>query len=227
MSNGTSAQFKFRQPPNRQDPKALSVFDEEVIWGQFLKARNLGTFTLEGTLVHRPARAASRVVQCRLSGDWSKEEQVTQITLVPDSGDVVEKEIRLPLPDADEAILEKPLFEDLPFTWADVLMPCLQWSDVQYVGPDRYLGRPAHRFRLLNDDPDKSPAMVVVTIDEDYAALLKLDYMNANGDVTRRIRVGGFKQFSNEWMFSELYWEHRLTRESVRLEVSAFSLGQQ
>ena len=105
-------------------------------------------------------------------------------------------------------------------------MPYLGWKDVSYVGPARYLGRPAHRFALVNENPDGSLLKVIVTLDEDYAALLKADLYGTDDKLLKRIRIGGFKQFESEWMFSELFWEDRVTRESVILKVSAFLLNQ-
>ncbi len=220
------AQFKFREPTNRQDPNALSQFHEKVLWSQFLDSRHLGNFSLEGTLAYRPARSGSLTYQCRLEGDWRSGSRQTRILLVGEDGIQVEREVSLPFPEGTVTPLDESILEDLPFTWADLLMPWLQWNQVEYLGPDRYLGRPVHRFQLTSDKADSFPFSVIVSIDEIYAALLKVDFLDSEGRFYKRIRVGGFKRFKDAWMFSELYWEHRSRRESVLLEVTAFQIGQ-
>jgi len=66
------------------------------------------------------------------------------------------------------------------------------------------------------------PEKVVVTIDEDYAALLQADLSDATGFRSRRMRIGGFRKFGDNWMASELVWENRRERSSIKLEVYSF-----
>ena len=237
LASTASAQFKFRKPPNRQDPDALSAFDEQRIWEQFLASRALGRFTLRGFLVYRPARSKSTTMAMRLSGDWATSEQVTEILLIDQQGKETNRTIKLsnglPVseescadPDPDNVDMGGTLVESLPFTWDDLLMSFLHWTDITYLGPDRYIGRPAHRFVLVNDESGQLPSKVIVTLDEDFAAMLKAELFNDQEKIYKRIRIGGFKQFSSGWMFSELYWEDRVNRESVRLEVDAFEILQ-
>ncbi len=232
-----NAQFKFRQPPNRQDPSALGKRDQAFVWNQFVGNRNLGPFTLAGSLVYRPASEPSRSYQFTLKADWNQQRQSSSLELVHPDGTVTETGVVISgskayraLPDgslqplAPERLVE-PIVAGLPFTWNDLLMPYLTWQDVEYEGPDRYLGRPAHRYALSNPDPEGFPARVVVTLDEDYAALLRGSLYDADGEVVKRIRVGGFRQYGDEWMFSSLYWEDRASRSSVRLSVDSFRYG--
>jgi len=231
------AQFKFRQPPNRQDPSSLQEREWNFVWQQFLHNRNFGSFSLQGRLVYRPSREASQAFGFLLRGDWSGGREASSLILTHPDGRVSQAAIIViagqacridesgqPVPlGANE--LSAPLIHGLPFTWSDLLMPFIYWKDLAYQGPDRYLGRPAHQYALLNPDPEDFPARAVVTLDEDYAALLSAALYNSDGKLVKRIRVGGFKQFGGEWMFSTLYWENRSARSSVRLEVDAFSLN--
>lgn len=237
LTSTVSAQFKFRKPPNRQDPDALSAFDEQRIWDQFLASRALGRFTLRGFLVYRPARSKSTTLAMRLSGDWTASEQLTRILLIDQKGEETNRTIKLSngLPVIEESCADANpesvdtgsiLVDSLPFNWDDILMPFLQWTDITYLGPDRYIGRPAHRFVLANDETGELPAKVIVTLDEDFAAMLKAELIDQENQTYKRIRIGGFKEFSSGWMFSELYWEDRVKRESVRLEVDAFEIHQ-
>jgi hypothetical protein len=237
LASTASAQFKFRKPPNRQDPDALSAFDEQRIWDQFLASRALGRFTLKGLLVYRPARSKSTTLAMRLSGDWTPSEQVTGILLIDQQGNETDRTIKLSkgLPVNEDSCADSApdsvdptstLVDSLPFTWDDILMPFLQWANITYLGPDRYIGRPAHRFALVNDEAGALPAKVIVTLDEDFAAMLKAELLNENDKIYKRIRIGGFKQYSSGWIFSELYWEDRVKRESVRLEVDDFEILQ-
>lgn len=233
------AQFKFREPPNRRDPQTMAETDGRIVWQNFQRNRAVGTFHLDGRLVYRPLRLPSESFHLTIEGVWSGEREQTLITLRNSAGSMLRRkvvtengQVRLfdvstanddepvTLPDDD---LQQPFIDQLPFTWSDLLMDFLHWEQVEYIGPDRYLGRPAHRFALANPLPDTSPARIVVTVDEDYAALLKAEFYSPDNNLVKRMRIGGFKQFDEEWMFSELIWEMRLRRESIRLDVHSFS----
>jgi hypothetical protein len=228
------AQFKFREPPNRQQPSALDDAAGQELWQWFLAGRAIGQFRIEGALTYRPAGAASVSRDLVLEGDWTRAAERTRITL----GDadnartwrVERTQAEAPCitaPDGTTTTLggddwNRAFSDDLPFSWTDLLMPYLRWNEVAYEGPDRHLGRPAHRFRLYRPDGDNFPAAVVVTLDHDFAALLKVDLLDHSGFTARRVRVGGFKKFGDDWMFSELHWEDRAARSSVTLRVYSF-----
>jgi hypothetical protein len=240
FSSPTHGQFKFREAPNRQLPSSLSGEEGDAIWGAFLFGREVGRFALSGTLVHRPPGRSSESYRFRLEGDWSRGREHTVVVLEPETGSPVVKET-LVLPEGvflaqepeagEESMrplspeeLHEPFMEGLPLAREDLLMPFLYWKERFYLGPDRYIGRPAHRFALFNPDEESFPAKVVVTVDEDYAALLKASLFDFDGNLVKRVRVGGFRKFEGEWMFSEIIWEVRSTRESVKLAVDSFSL---
>jgi hypothetical protein len=239
LAASAHGQFKFREPPNRQDPAALDAPSGELAWKQFLEARSIGFFRLEGSLSYRPPRRSSEAFSLLLEGDWSAESESTSITLVHSDGRRLHQRVVITgagaaiLDGSDNPVLkplpaerlQQPLFEGLPFTWEDLLMPYLHWKPVSYLGPDRYLGRPAHRFMLRNPDPGLSPASVIVTIDRDYAALLSAELYAADASLLKRLRITGFKQFDAAWMFSGLTWEIRDSRESIKLDVLSFASG--
>ena len=193
---------------------------------------------MEGVLAYRPHNAASRSFKLTLEGDWQPGMEMTTVSLEDKDGHVFNRSMRIikgePYQVEDsqgcqssqmpKLNLDRPIFVDLPFSWSDLLMAYLDWETVNYVGPDRYLGRPAHRFSLTSPESNAFPARAVVTLDEDYAALLKTDLYDQNEELVKRLRVGGFKQFGDSWMFSELSWSNRITRESVKLDVQSFVL---
>lgn len=220
-------------------PDSLNVYDENRLWSDFINARYLGKFSLVGSLKYRPAREASRLYDFQMDGDWNPGEQVSELKLSRYNGETITRKVAIreasvvligqAQDKTEESVIDphelaKPLVDGLPFTWNDMLMPYLKWSSVTYLGPVRFMGRPAHRYVLINDDPLAEESRVIVTLDEDFAVLLKSDVLDKDDNVLKRIRVSGFKQFNDEWMFSELVWEHRSSRESVLLKVSDFSL---
>jgi hypothetical protein len=233
-------QFKFREPPNRQNPAALEEREGDFIWQRFLHNRAIGSFSMEGSLVYRPRGAPSQSFEVEFLGEWIAGQERSTLLVRHDDGHTEEKTVIIrgnrafhtadasdachPLP-VEEGALDNPLFADLPFSWSDFLMPYLNWEAVSYIGPDRFLGRPAHRFALANSDPAAFPAKVIVTLDEDFAALLKADLYNDEDKLVKRLRIGGFKQFDEEWMFSELSWSNRLSRESVQFKVDSFRMN--
>ena len=228
-----SGQFKFREPPNRQMPNLLDESVGQQFWNWFLSNRASGVFQFEGTLTHRPSGSASVTYDLLMRGDWRAQSQETLITLTDISGqshswevDVSDGHARV-VDSTGERLLDEedwtsPVMEEFPFTWMDLLMPYFDWTDVTYIGPDRYLGRPAHRFSLSNPEPDAFPSSVTVTLDGDYAAVLKADLFDQRGLLLKRMRVGGIKKFEDGWMFSELNWENREARSSIRLKISSY-----
>ena len=239
LSQTVHAQFKFRQTPNRQDPGALSLFEEKLLWNDFLQARSVGKFLLTGSLRYRPSGSPSTAYEFTLDGDWNSFRHHSRLRMSDERGTEFSREIVIRDNAAfliettdgcqrevaiDGEDLSAPLIQNLPFTWNDILMPYLSWTDVVYIGPDRYLGRPAHKYIITNDSQEAPISSVVVTLDEDYAVILKSDVLDIDDNVLKRIRVSGFKQFGDEWMFSELVWEHRRSRDSVVLKVTGFDL---
>lgn len=230
---GASAQFKFREPPNRQDPAPLEAREGLLLWEAFRESRFAGSFTIKGELVSRPNAAPSFRAPFLLQGQWARACRETVITLGSDPGSVVQKRLEqcgssfVLIEGCDRTNLEagdlrQPLFPDVPVTFQDLVMPYLDWPEVAYLGPDRFLGRPVHRFRLASPVVDSFPASVVVTLDEDYAALLEAELFDLSGFSATRVRVGGFKEFEDGWLFSTLTWEDRRARSSIRLEVYSF-----
>lgn len=230
-------QFRFREPPNRQTPGALSELDSAAVLEQFRSNRAVGPFLLAGELTLRPHRAPSQSYPFQMLADWRPLSERTELSLLLGSGALVTREIFLELDTASVVIdgakmemesgsdfFRTQVFEQLPITWLDLIMPFLQWTEVSYLGPERYLGRPAHRFLFLNPDPAGDPQRALVSLDQDFAALLKVDLLDAEGVTTQRIRVGGFRRFGENWMMSDMTWENRITRDSIRLRVSQFEL---
>jgi len=228
-------QFKFREIPSRSDPQKLDLRESSEVWEAFMSQRALGRFEMRGQLTHRKPGEPSSRYELIFRGDWSDSEQACHLLLIDVSGEVLEREITLgpdgpidpvsPLPE-DEAPFQSTsrIFPSLPLTWFELTMPFLQWASFQYIGPERYLGRPAHAFRARNPDANASPSEVALTLDEDFAALLKVNTYDASGKRARSMRVGGFRKYGDIWMASEFIWEHRKERSSVRYEVSHFTL---
>jgi hypothetical protein len=235
MPCGACAQFKFREPPNRQQPAALDEESGQQLWRWFLASRALGGFRLEGILTHRPAGAPSASRDFVLEGEWNPLSETTRITVLHDGDPQRQATVKW---ENGETLVTDPdgvarklggsdwnngFIDGLPVTWMDLLMPYLRWETVRYAGPDRHLGRPAHRYELYPPDGDGFPARVTVTLDRDFAAILKVDLHDGDGFIARRMRVGGFRKFADQWMFSELNWEDRARRSSINLKVYSFS----
>lgn len=235
-------QFKFREAPNRQTPSPLQWSDGQALWEQFLQTRQLAQFVLEGQLVFRPPDRASEQYRFSLEADWNEDFEDSQLTLIAPTGEASLRNVRMERSvseiyyrdsegedwtSVEGDWLERTVCSGLPLTWQDLLMPFLNWDSVEYIGPLRFLGRPAHRFQLNNPDADKEPAFVRVVLDEDFASLLEVDTFSTDENRLKHIRVAGFKQFGEAWMFSSLVWENQSDRSSVRLSVDNYQLNSQ
>lgn len=242
LSLEVQGQFKFRETPNRQAPSPLQWSDGQALWDQFLQTRQFAQFVIEGQLVFRPPDRASERYRFLLEADWNKDFEDSQLTLVAPTGETSFRSVRLERSvseiyyrdsegedwsSVNGEWLERTVCQGLALTWQDLLMPFLNWDTVEYVGPLRFLGRPAHRFQLNNPEVDKEPAFVRVVLDEDFASLLEVDIFSTDEKRLKHIRVAGFKQFGEAWMFSSLVWENQSDRSSVRLSVENYRLKSQ
>lgn len=233
------AQFKFREPPNRQAPASLDATGGTLLWRQFINARQNISFRLFGEVAHRPAERPSTSYEISLQAEWGRTLEETWITLKLPTGEALQRSVRSAEDVAEIEYMDpssgawvplrgialaEAIFAPLPLTWQDLMMPFLKWEPVIYLGPKRSIGRPAHVFRLRNPDVDASLAYVDVVLDEDFAALLEATFHATDGTMLQRLRVTGFKEFPNGWMFSGLVWEDRAKRSSTRLEVLQFEM---
>jgi hypothetical protein len=227
---GLEAQFKFREAPNRQMPTVLDEAGAMELLDVFRGNRAMGVFVLEGELIHRPPRAASTSFGLVMRGNWQAHSEHTMVELFPaGAAEPLSFEVIITGDDSSIDDLTTPVVDELPLRWFDLLMPWLGWEQVEYLGADRLLGRPAHRFAFSRQQQDSAgdelPHTVVATIDRDFAALLKADYYDAQQNLITRLRIDGFSRFGDVWMASAITWEQRASRHSLRLSVVDFSLS--
>jgi hypothetical protein len=216
------AQFKFRETPNQELPDRLNAAAGEALWEAFMAQRTSGPFRIAGTLVDRPRGAPSIFYGLVISGDWNPQAETTRIELFRDNAAPVIREVSTDaVARLDNTSRDEPLLPQLPLSPWDVVMPYLYWENRHYAGPDRFLGRPVHAFELRAPDGwGGDYTRVLVTLDEDFAALLRAEFYR-DGKRVERLRIGGFKQFPQGWSFSELIWEHREERRSLKWRIES------
>lgn len=224
-----TAQFKFRETPNREDAADLSHETRERVWEHFQENRRQGDYRMSAELSFRPARGSRERVFVNITSEWDEARQLLRIWPAGDfsKGRAIAihgSEIQLGKLDT-EGDAEWPeegtatsdsLMDGFPFTAEDLAMTYLDWPVVEYLGGRRFLGRPAHAYLLREPVPSQA-RQAEVLVDEDYGALLSIRLLDAEGLTAESVRIGGFKQFDGVWGFRDITWQRRSTRESVQL----------
>jgi hypothetical protein len=95
-----------------------------------------------------------------------------------------------------EARLGKLL--DSHFTFYDLALPYLRWPDPKLVGEERSRGRDCHLVEVTGTN--QPYARVKLWIDKEYAALLRAEAFNENGDPVRRFSVSSFRKVDDIWI---------------------------
>ncbi len=245
----TSAQRAPATPDNYGNARPLTQAQGREILEAFRTKGIAGYYFLEFQLRVLPARGPERLIAGRLWGTRNPQGELTRVEV-----DTVGGEQRLliqngprpgvwsrsaeatgPATELGEAALFEPVaLTDLtPF---DLLRPFLYWSEVDYQGLTRVLGRPAHTFLL------KPPAAFVtkypvltgvrVYLDSQYQALVKTEYLGASGRVVKSMSVLDLKKLDlkergEQWILKSVDLRNETTRNKTRFQVTGAALDQE
>ena len=223
----------------------LSINEAAVFLDRFRSLRLSSDYVFDFDLKHFPARGQSQVFSGRMFGTWEQGLPVQRI-------EFLEKN-KLPNIDAllfrtgvDTAFynaqsafgswsrvsaseLFKPVEDDLGITPFELQMPFIFWEDWELHGITRVLGRPAYVFdmiapeSLMADYPDLE--RIRLSLDADFYALLRADFIDASGSELRSIRVVSFKKVGDDWIPKAIDYVSPGSREKARFIVRAAALG--
>ena len=206
-----------------------------------------GQYFLEFQLRVLPARGAERVIAGRMWGTRNGQGELTRVAI-----DAAAGELRLLIQNgaqpgvwnravegsgpgvalAEAALLEPVAGTDLtPF---DLQRPFLYWTEVEYQGLTRVLGRPAHTYLLRPSAgfAAKYPALAAVRVylDSQYEALVKTEYLGPGSRVTKSMAVLDLKKLEarggEQWIVKSVDLRNEATRNKTRFQVTAAALNQ-
>ena len=117
----------------------------------------------------------------------------------------------------------QPIDETVTINPFDLMMPFVFWPDWEYIGVTKKGSRVAHAFLM------KAPSQltgnplglfgVIVYLDENFNALLRADYVNAEEDVIRSLRLLDLKKLDGVWLPKTVDVLDEITRNKTRLVI--------
>jgi hypothetical protein len=208
-----------------------------------------GQYFLDFQLRVLPVRGPERLVVGRLWGTRNAQGELTRVAVDTPAG-----EQRLLIQNGAQpgvwnraadgtgpgvALAENALFAPVAgtdLTPFDLQRPFLYWTDVDYQGLTRVLGRPAHTYLLKPPAafqvkyPDLSA--VRVHLDSQYEALVRTEYLNAAGRVTKSMAVLDLKKLETrdrgeQWIVKSIDLRNEATRNKTRFQITGAALNQE
>lgn len=215
-------------------------------------ARFQGDFIFEFELRHFPRRGETVLYRGTLIGTWNEAGSRTRIHIdgspvgaLPDPEG--QGEVRLLIQNGESSwivqwdpdtgnskplegdSLFEPVVSGFTYTPFDLQMPFLHWRNYQYLGAERVKGRPAHLFfmeapeSLRENRPDLKG--VRLAIDEDYLALLRVEMVDLNDQVSKSFRILNFKKVSEEWIVKSIDLVEEESRDKTRFRVLSAAMN--
>lgn len=217
-------------------------------------ARLDGDFIFEFEMRHFPRRGSTILYRGSLFGTWNEIGPLTRVELedAPAAGSLetdAPTGVRLLMQNgperwiarydagseapkllAGEALFE-PLIPGFTYSAFDLQMPFLFWDDYEYEGAQRLRGRPAHLF-LMKPPPSVQKAApelqaIRIAVDEDYHALLRVDWINQDDAVEKSYRILNFKRVDGQWLVKSIDLVDETAREKTRLRILSAAVRQE
>lgn len=127
-----------------------------------------------------------------------------------------------PMPDEH---LYMPIVPELNYTAFDLALSFMYWEDVEYWGPARVRGQPAHTFIMRA--PSALPAdidYVQVILHANYNTLIEAEIINKNGDPIKSLRMRSFKEIQEQWIVSVVDFLDEQSKDKSRFSVMRAAL---
>jgi len=216
-------------------------------------SRYAGDFIFEYELRHFPHRGSTRLYRGTIFGTWNDTGNLMRINIentpvgVADDSteyDTIKFLIQngskrwiahyrdtLDAPELlkGEALME-PLVPGLTYTPFDLQMPFLFWDEYEYEGAERIKGRPAHQFLMFPPDEIQSIApelkAVRIALDENYMALLRVEFLDQADEVFKSFRILNFKKVADEWIVKSIDLVDEQTREKTRFRIVSAAMNE-
>lgn len=220
----------------------------------FRNQRMAGDFYFEFQLEHKPRRARTVRYDGMMWGSWNEAGPVSRIIIYPNAagnpdsanepedpvelivqnGDAPEAWIRHSR-DADFQLIQgealfTPIFSELLYSPFDLQMPFVYWDEFVYEGPTLAMGsRVAQQFLML--PPENSPSMqrgisgVRIGLDDTYDALLTIEIIDAEGDITSRFAVESVKKLQKQYIVKRITLSDSPSKDRTTFKVDSASVG--
>lgn len=226
----------------------LSAEESRERLDQFRRARLPGDYLLDFELRHLPRVGEEKLFTGYLAGTWAGEGARLRVALEPlgetdggqslglllqngPEGFILRSAGREPAEAVAGAAQFESLYPDLTYSAFDLQMPYLYWPEFRYDGAERVKGRPAQLFTFLPPEAIRAarPELQAVraAIDDDYLALLRVDYLGVEGEVFKSLQVLNFKKVDGTWMIKAIDLIDARAREKTRFRVRSAAVNLQ
>lgn len=216
----------------------------------FRNQRLVGDFFFDFELEHKPRRARTVRYSGMMWGTWNENGPVSRIIVYPNEMDQASAKMPVELivqngqspeawirrsSDADfqpirgQSLFE-PIFPGLLYSPFDLQMPFVYWEEFNYEGPILAMGsRVAQQF--LMHPPENSPsaqrgiAGVRIGIDDTYDALLTIEVLDPDEDITSRFAVESVKKMQEQYIVKRITLTGYPSKNRTTFKVNSALLG--
>ena len=89
-------------------------------------------------------------------------------------------------------------------TYGDLALKFLYWPDAQVIGADNLRTRDCWKLRLTAPAKDSPYASVLLWVDKDSGAIMRMEGYNAKGQLTKRFEVVSAQKIEGRWFLKQM-----------------------
>jgi len=89
-------------------------------------------------------------------------------------------------------------------TYGDLALKFLYWKDAQVIGADNLRTRDCWKLRLVAPSKDSPYASVLLWVDKESGAMMRMEGFNAKGQLTKRFEVVSAQKIEGRWFLKQM-----------------------
>ena len=118
--------------------------------------------------------------------------------------------------------LHTPVLEGISLSYFDLLVPYFYWREYEYMGPDQVKARPTQDFKLYNPDTASDMASVRLYLDDEFKAILKAEYLDADSEPLKTMELVSFKKTGGTYIPKTLDYRENIEKgNKTRIDIIA------
>jgi len=89
-------------------------------------------------------------------------------------------------------------------TYGDLALKFLYWKDAQVIGADNLRTRDCWKLRLVAPSKDSPYASVLLWVDKESGAMMRMEAFNGKGQLTKRFEVVSAQKIEGRWFLKQM-----------------------
>jgi hypothetical protein len=89
-------------------------------------------------------------------------------------------------------------------TYGDLALKFLYWKDAQVIGADNLRTRDCWKLRLVAPSPDAPYASILLWVDKNSGAIMRMEGYDAKGQLTKRFEVVSAQKIEGRWFLKQM-----------------------